>query len=343
MPQAINQSDLARMAGVSSMTVSRALRQHPDIQIETRQRIEKLAAKHGYRMNRGAQAMRKGRYGAIGLLLGQKHASSSMMPGFLAGLTQATHEAGMHLVLGELPDDQLTSVDALTKLLPEWSVDGLIVHYTHNAPQKLAKILDRYRMKAVWTNTDRAIHCVTPDDHGAARDAADRLYDLGHRRVAYIDSKLGNHPSMVARREGFVSRCRELDLDYRVVVSEGADRRWIEALLRELPAVTGLAIYRGDDACRVMHVAQLLGLSVPRDLSLLTFSPTPVDYAGLTRISMYQVPIERVGIRAVERLAAMLSGESDDDDAELLPLRWADGETHGPAPVLPRPVSWPTD
>jgi DNA-binding LacI/PurR family transcriptional regulator len=333
MSQVFTQTDLAKLAGVSPMTVSRALRGHPDIQTQTRQRIESLASKHGYRVNRGAQAMRAGRYGAIGLLLSRTNAASSLMPTLMAGITEAAEEAGLHLVLGKLADDRLSSEEQLPKLLRAWSVDGLIVHYTHDAPQATAQIIERYQMKAVWTNTDRAVNCVTPDDVAAGRDAADRLWALGHRSALYLDTALGHHPSLKARRDGFTGRCAEIGLDCRVVISAGRDEAWFKQLCRDRGGATACVAYRTDDSCRLIHVAASLGLDVPRDLSVLTFSNGPQYYAGLTPISHYSVPMQRVGARAVERLVRMLSGDETARPVDLIPLPWRGGDTlaEGPA------------
>jgi LacI family gluconate utilization system Gnt-I transcriptional repressor len=333
MSQVFTQTDLAKLAGVSTMTVSRALRGHPDIQRKTRQRIERLAAEHGYRVNRGAQAMRAGRYGAIGLLLSQRNAASSLIPELMAGITRAAEAAGLHLVLGKLTDDRLTSEEQLPKLLRAWSVDGLIVHYTHHAPQAMARIIEQYQMKAVWTNTDRAIDCVTPDDVAAGRDAADRLWAMGHREAVYLDTALGQHPSLEARREGFVGRCRSIGLACRVVVSGGRDRRWFEGMIAGLGGATACVTYRADDAERVVHVAMSKGLDVPGDLSLLTFSAKSIDYAGLVAISHYAVPIEQVGARAVQRLVSMLAEDEGSGPTERLPLTWVEGQTLAAGPA----------
>jgi DNA-binding LacI/PurR family transcriptional regulator len=340
MSKAVTQHDLARIAGVSHMTVSRALRGHDDVLPETRARIEILAEQHGYRLNRGARAMRRGRYGAVGLLLSETNAASSLMPGFMAGLRKAAATAGLHLVLGELPDDRLRSAETLPKLLQEWSVDGLIVHYTHDAPQELAQIFARYRMKAVWTNTDRLKNAVTPDDLGAGATAAERIFAWGHRNSFYVDSPLGNHPSLAARREGFVQRFRKLGGTCEVVLSGGADPAWAKALHRDRPDVTACVAYRLDDAARLIYTADAAGRRVPEDLSVVTFAPRPERYAGIIPFTQLRVPIERVGREAVALLDTMLAQDLTNHQTRYIPLDWVDGATAGPVSVeRPRPIT----
>ncbi|MEM6313399.1 MAG: LacI family DNA-binding transcriptional regulator [Planctomycetota bacterium] len=345
MPKTATQHDIARLAGVSHMTVSRALRGHPDVQEVTRQRIEELAAKHGYRANAGARAMRKGRYGALGLLMSEANERSALLPDLVAGIRTAMRSRSLHLVLGDLPDGELASNKRLPQLLQEWSVDGLIVHYTHDAPEELAEMLRRYKLPAVWTNTTRDVHCITPDDRSAARELAEKAFANGHRKAMYLDVINSHHPSVPDRRDGFIGRFTELGGSVRVRIVEPGSvwqtsptiRAWTEETFERLGDTTLVVSYRPVDACRVMHIAQQHGRRVPQDLSFATFSIRRELFAGLTELAMYQVPTERLGREAVDMLCRRIddadhNAEPKPIPAQRLPLNWIEGDTFGPAP-----------
>jgi DNA-binding LacI/PurR family transcriptional regulator len=118
-----------------------------------------------------------------------------------------------------------------------------------------------------------------------------------------------------------------------VRVSAGRDRGWFERLCGDLRGSTACVVYRSDDTFRLMHTAAAAGLDVPHELSVLTFSPSEPFYAGLTAVSHYGVPMQRVGDHAVERLVSMLSDRDDQNPStELIPLSWHEGETVAPAP-----------
>jgi LacI family transcriptional regulator len=344
MPKSATQHDIAKLAGVSHMTVSRALRGHPDVQKATRQRIMQLAERHGYRVNRSARAMRQGSYGALGLLMSQNNAASALLPGFVAGIRRAMRERGLHLVLGEVPDEEMAGTDRLPRLLQEWSVDGLIVHYTHDAPDALAKTLRRYRLPAVWTNTHRAHHCVVPDDHAAAAELAERAWAMGHREAMYLDVINSHHPSVPARRDGFVGRFKQLGgkVRIRIVEPTPADEvtpsvhEWLDQTWQKLAPATFVAAYRPVDAQRMIHVAARHGVQVPEALSVTSFFTRRELYAGLVELSGYQVPAEQLGEEAVQMLcrriddAAEPEREAEPIPARRLPLRWLVGQTVGP-------------
>jgi DNA-binding LacI/PurR family transcriptional regulator len=139
---------------------------------------------------------------------------------------------------------------------------------------------------------------------------------------------------MYARRKGFIERCKALAISCEVVVSKETDRQWIESMLTAKPRPTACVSYRCDDACRVIYVAQQLGLSVPADLSVISFSPKQEWFAGLLPLSLYQVPIYEVGRQAIQQLLVKLETPGDDESpVQHIPLNWLEGETVASCPA----------
>lgn len=173
-----NITELARLAGVSPGTVSRALADSKLIAKKTRERIQLLAREHDFRPNVMARNLRNKRAGAIGVLmpLGHKtgqHSPDSLYIDMLGHLADALTERGHDLLLSRIiPDDD----DWLNRVVDSGRIDGVIVIA---GPDRLAVIDDvasRYRPLVAWRAS-------APERQDLAAVATD-LVDLLFRRIA---------------------------------------------------------------------------------------------------------------------------------------------------------------
>lgn len=331
--------EIAEKTGLSFQTVGdvlktgtrRAARYSP----ATRERVLAAAAELGYRPNQAAQAMITGRFGCAALVMGV-HSHRSNLPGaLLRGIHDALAERDMHLTLAVLPDEKLTSTGFIPKVLRQWMADGLLINYTDHIPPKMLELLRSSGIPAVWLNTRLSDDCVRPDDFSAGRRAAEHLLSLGHRRLGFINFSGEDHYSAVDRRAGFREACRRIGVPApsEWVCRGGTERERIGTAkgFLQLERPTAVATYGPTTATPVLFAAQSLGLTVPRDISLVSFATGFEMWAGL-KITTMVIPEYRVGTVAVERLCARLEAgpKGNADSVAEIPFDFEPGETCAP-------------
>lgn len=314
--------DVAKAVGVKDITVSRAFSGKAPVAVQTRKRIMEVAAELGYRPSQAARAIRTGRTGMIGMIRSPIQALSVHAKDFLAGVDESLHERGMCLMC-DLIDEPVHRGDPdadAPRIVREHAVDGLLINYAFGTLPAVRQILDLCRLPAIWINRKRDCDCVHPDDEGAAYEATRFLIAQGHRDVVFLDNEshggippFGEEPySKLDRRKGYERAMREASLPLRYV---GLERPACEAdhlgylvtsraewLLRPSRPTAVLCAESG----RALVIAALhAGLSVPRDISIMTFA-NDETHDNETPIDSVLVPNRRMGHAAVDEICALI-------------------------------------
>jgi DNA-binding LacI/PurR family transcriptional regulator len=314
---------IAKRTGLSIPTVGNVLgRAASRYSAETRQRVLQAAQEMGYRPNSSARAMRNGRIGCAALVLSRsRQLSHSHIPvGLLDGLDDALAQHNMHLTVLRLTDEQLSRDDFLPKVLREYMADGMIVNYTHEIPRAMLELIRAHHTPAVWLNAKLDADCVYPDDLRAAETATAQLIGMGHRRIALLhliaqepwgtasfeQARQRFHYSVADRAEGYVQAMRLTGLWPMIVshdrfIHEAEHVATCRALLSGADRPTAVLVYSDRDLSLLMTTAAQLGLSVPRDLSVLVFYPSEPWIAG-KYVSPVAIPTAEIGRRAVQML-----------------------------------------
>ncbi|MFI8994230.1 LacI family DNA-binding transcriptional regulator [Streptomyces sp. NPDC053542] len=322
--------DVAREAGVSRSTASRALADYGSVSPEARERVRAAAEKLGYRANQLARSMITGRTHTLGAIVAD--IQNPFFAGVTRGITDAARAAGYQVLLANT-DEDVAAERAAVKMLRDKHVDGLIVapaattETGHLAAAHAAGcpvvLLDR---QAPGLPADS----VTVDNHGAAQDAVRRLLAAGHRRIALV-SLLGTAPvdgadtaseaapadpvsTGLERIEGYRAALREAGITdtgayLRTGTFHRADPADLTAELLSLPEPP-TAVFATDSmiALGVLSAARDHGLRVPEHLSVVTFDDTDWARAVRPRISVVAQPVQELGARAVQSLIARIEG-----------------------------------
>ncbi len=330
--------DIAERAGVAQITVSYVLRNMGRVSDKTRKRVLAVADELGYRPNASARMMRSGRYSTVAFV---SSASINFHPHqLLHGASRELAARDMNLTYTVMEHWENIKESA-PRIFRELCVDGLLVHFALNVPQDVMELIHSSRVPILWINTRGEHDCVYPDEADGGRVAAEHLVELGHRRIAWMENtRLGakRHYSMEDRLRCFNDVLHEVggeavEIDCPVSDLSNADaaRRRL-ALARELlgreDRPTAVLTMGGELAEPILFAATELGLKVPEDLSLLTFSPEPVCQSG-TPISTLIQPFEETGRVAVQKLLAKIeSGKKVRSRA--VPFGIVTGETCAP-------------
>lgn len=304
------QSDIARLAGVTRLTVQRALQDRPGVGEATAQRIKQIAKAHGYMPNAAATATRTGRFNAVGLVIGS--ATPRYLPAELVhGVEQPLIEAGYQLLFSSLSQKSLASERLLPRVLQQLMVDGLLMHYTHGFPENLPDQIVNNRVPTVWINTRLAHDCVYLDDRAAAHQATRLLLEHGHRRICFAQRDAKGHYSEADRQAGYEQAMREAGLQPFVAEivhpanqSAQQDVRFEQcrAVLSGPDRPTAVLAYSGSThAGPLMGAALSLGLRIPEDLSLIAFDRVDFSPLGIP-LTCVSTSMEAAANRAVQML-----------------------------------------
>ncbi|WP_030623807.1 LacI family DNA-binding transcriptional regulator [Streptomyces sclerotialus] len=345
--------DVAREAGVSRSTASRALADYGSVSPEARERVRAAAEKLGYRPNLLARSMITGRTHTLGAIVAD--IQNPFFAGVTRGITDAARAAGYQVLLANT-DEDVAAERAAVKMLRDKHVDGLIVapaattETGHLAAAHTAGcpvvLLDR---QAPGLPADS----VTVDNHGAAQDAVRRLLAAGHRRIALV-SLLGSAPADdsadapaapadpvstgLERIEGYRAALREAGLtDTDTYLRTGTFHREdpadLTAGLLSLPEPP-TAVFATDSmiALGVLSAARDHGLRVPDDLSVVTFDDTDWARAVRPRVSVVAQPVQELGARAVQSLIARIEGTTRAPEHTVLDTEFIDRESIAPPP-----------
>lgn len=303
--------DIAREVGVSPSTVSRALSDSPLISDETREKVHREAQRLGYERNELARALVKGSSEAIGLII--PDITNTFFADIARGVGEAADAAGYGVILCNT-NGSIDREGSYIGLLRRKQVDGLVLATaTLNDPS--TKSLSKTETPFILVSRicqDVDTSYVIGDDRAGARLAVEHLIGLGHRKIGFIGGP-ANVQSSRDRRATYRKVLRQHGLyaeenwvcyaDFTQAAGREAGRRMLS--LESRPT----AIFAANDvtALGVLEAADELGLSVPKDLSLVGYDD--ISYASLPRIQLTTVaqPTFEMGKIATEWLLSVLT------------------------------------
>src|SRR5436190_389456 len=211
----IRLKDIADRAGVSVMTVSKVMRDTPDISRKTKARVRQLAEQMGYTPDSVAQGLRYKRTKLFGLVI--PAATNPIYARIVMAIEEQAHEAAYDLLLGHslnIPERE----EMIIRRLVSRRIDGLFLAPVYRM-EPTAPIYDELLRRRVPTVLlgHRAPFCekfanVETDDLAASHAATRHLLELGHRRIAFLTGPPAA-PSSHERLEGYRRGLREAQVE----------------------------------------------------------------------------------------------------------------------------------
>lgn len=313
----IQMVDIARMAGVSTATVSRALAGSPLIQQETRERIADLARSLNYRVNAGAANLRRQDVSTVGVILlhssarPMQAAADPFVMSMVASLADALAARGQDMLLARFGQDRL---DQLPALVETGRVAGLIVMGQWSAHEQLNAMARRGVPMAVWgAAVPGTLYPVVGSDntHGGYL-AASHLVGLGCRRLAFLGDL--EHPEAAMRHAGFQRALQEAGgetdgewlhpFDFAAPDVQGIVTQWVRA--GKVP--DGVVVASDLAAIGVVRALATCGLRVPDDVRVVGYDDIPLAEHVHPSLSTVRQPVAAAGQELVQMLADQLQG-----------------------------------
>ena len=297
--------DVAKAAGVSYATVSRALSGSSQIGSETRERVLKLCDEMGYTTNFVARSMVTKRTNLIGLVVPSVDNQFMSELAYHAEVSARSH--GYNIMLCDSGPD-LRQEKTVVKLLLGRQVDGiLIVPQSSRSYESLKPYLDQTPTVFLSENLrDQPQSYVAVDNSRGTYLGTQYLYGLGHRDILYFGQRQSTTHQL--RAEGYLKACQELGLAPRYFNSEYT-RSSIQGgyqLAKELfqKPLDYTAIFASTDsnALGILTAADELGIDIPGRLSLIGFDN--ISATALSRIDLTTIdqPKKAMAVQAVDML-----------------------------------------
>lgn len=272
-------SDVAAAAGVSTATVSLVLNRR-DVRIppETQERVRQAAERIGYTPNSLARGLRTSRTRTIGLVSDQI-ATTPFAGRMIAGVQDVAREHGYLVILVDTGGDPGVERQAF-QALADQQVDGMIyaAMWHHVVPAAVSVPPGTVFLDC---RPESGSHpAIVPDDREGGAAATRELLEAGHRRIAYIDAHLPDHPLAAdLRLEGHLKVLREAGIDpdpamHAFGAISGRGGRDAAERLLALPEErrpTALFCFNDRMAAGAYTAAHHLGLEIPRDLSIVGY------------------------------------------------------------------------
>ena len=306
-------SDVAAEAGVSLATISKVLNGRPDVSPSTRARVEVLLAEHGYQRRTGATTTKAE---LVELVFHELDRIWSME--LIDGVESVAKEQGLSVVLTVTGDRHSPGSEWLEGVLRRRPA-GVVLVFSDLPPE----LRERLRSRAIpFVIVDPAgdpspdVPSVGSANWSGGLAATRHLIELGHRRIAAITGPADMMCSL-ARLDGYRSAMNSAGLeianewvrfgDFHV---EGG-RAQAMALLDRPEHERPTAIFAGSDlqALGTLEAARSLGLTVPRDLSIVGYDDIPVSRWVSPRLTTVHQPLRQMGIEAAKLVLAAARGE----------------------------------
>ena len=320
--------EVAKQAGVSTATVSRAFNTPELISAPTQKRVLEAAHQLNYRPLRLRKAIRAVQTSPVGSYIGFQffrasaddpiQANAFYAP-VLAGAQAEAARQGMHLLVHTTDRHQL--MQELPKMVREQTVAGMLLVGTAD-PDILAAFLERVPQIVLVDSRDPSANhdCVLTDGLTGGMDAARYLLGLGHRRIIFLQDS-ADVPTFQDRLRGFVCAHFEagIPLDPARVVTAGEDEfpAVLDALWRSPERPTAIFASNDHQAYAVMQACRTLGLDIPGDLSLVGFDDTEFSAQTWPPLTTVRVQKEQLGRLALCRLQMRL--QAADNSPEAMP------------------------
>ena len=334
----IRLKDIALRGGVSVMTVSKVLRDAPDISPATKARIKALAEGMGYVPDSVAQGLRTRSTRTIGLVI--PTVTNPLFARGIVAVEEQAYELGYEVILGHSLNDPAREEAVIRRFLSR-RVDGLIISPVYRlAPTApiYQELLESGTAVVIWGH--KAPFCagfqsVESDDLLGAHAAAQHLIELGHRHIAYFAGP-SVAPWNQERLEGYRRGLREknIEVDETLIFSAGESIEEGEnAALQMLnEGVKPTAIQCCNDMVAIGAASVLLqqGLKIPQDISIVGFGNILMCEHFSVPLTTVHQPKFRLGTVAMEFMLHLLKHEPV--DSRRLPTDLIVRQSTGPAP-----------
>ncbi|MCI0521500.1 MAG: LacI family transcriptional regulator [Chloroflexi bacterium] len=323
---AVTIKDIARAAGVSHTTVSRALHDHRAISADTTRRVKSLAAQLGYVPNATARSLKTRRAYALGVIMSQFE--DPFWSEVLNGVDDLLHATGYSLFIAATHRDKQREKEVVQAMVQR-GVDGVILLAPQFSPEQ-SQVMHAYSLPMATINNEGAGEyqaLIYNDDRYGIRLVVEHLIALGHTEIAYLGNALGGGTNQ-EREGGFRQAMQDagLRVDEKLVhlAASGSPEGGYSGAqtLLALPRLpTAIVCYNDNMALGVYGALNQAGLNIPGDISIVGFDDISLSaYLNPPLTTLHQFKYD-LGMGAARMMLDMLRQKREAADAPLQPQK----------------------
>jgi LacI family transcriptional regulator len=308
--------DIAQHARVSVMTVSKALRDEPDISAATKSRIKLLAQQMGYLPDSTAQGLRTKTTKLFGLVI--PSITNPVYARIVFAIEERAHELGYDILLAHTHNMPLREEACIRRLLSR-RVDGLFISpvYRFEAEARIYQEVLARKIPTVLLGPPapfcKSFPSVEVEEIAASRSATQHLLKLGHKRIAYLTGP-PTTPWALERFEGYRHALREagLDVDDKLVFQAGSTieegMKAASQMLNESCNATAVQATNDLVAIGCAEILMSKGLRIPKDISVVGFGNILMAEHFCVPLTTLRQPKFRLANAAMDAMVNLLHG-----------------------------------
>jgi DNA-binding LacI/PurR family transcriptional regulator len=319
-PPRPSMADVARLAGVSSQTVSRVSNGHSNVDEQTRARVVQAMQTLGYRPNGAARALKSGRFHTVGVIMTTLQTFGNIRT--LDAIAQEAAQADYSVTLLPISDPTLGRVSGAYQRLSAQAVDGAVILLE-------ARLLDQAEFALppgipvvlIDSGAGPDYTVVDTDQALGARQATEHLLQLGHRQVWHIAGPAEAF-SAARRAESWARTLREAGIAPPPTLrgdwtSESGYRHGLSLGAR--PDVTAIFAANDQMALGVMRALHELGRDIPGDISIVGFDDMAEARSFWPPLTTIRQDFAAVGRLSIRKLLQKVSGAITENDKTSVP------------------------
>jgi LacI family transcriptional regulator len=315
--------DVARVAGVSTQTVSRVINDRPDVARDTRSRVLEIISELGYSPNVIAKSLSSGRSNTLGVIgFGLEYYGSTSV---LRGIEKKANALGFSIIVSLLDDYEMDRVDQILRELLSRQVEGVLwsIPGIGKTLEGLSNKFADAGIPVVFLNKEQTGNnmVVALDNRLGGLMATRHLLEQGYQHIGLVTGPAGWWEASqreVGWREA-MQQAGVTDLDN--LVAEG---NWSPAsgeaalyhLMEKSPHVDAVFVSNDQMALGVLRAARQLGLRVPQDLGVVGFDDIPEAAYFYPALTTMQQNARKLGALAVEKLHDHIRGHNSGEATE---------------------------
>ena len=337
--------DVAALAGVSIKTVSRVVNREPNVSDATRAKVEQAIAELQYQPNLSARNLASQRARLITLIYDDPSNYENPSAGYVirmqSGALAACRTAGYRLVIYPCNFRHKAIDTELKSMLEHARPQGVVLAAPLSNMPKLVNAIAASGTPMVRLSPGTASskqYAVATNDREISAEMTRFLASLGHRKIAFIHGDPG-HKAVANRYLGYRDGLQQSGLGFEERLTAQGDNSFGSGeaaavqLIRMADPPTAIFAANDDMAAGVLRAAQLLGVDVPRQLSIAGCDDISLARQLCPTLSTIRQPLSRMA----ERAALVLIGHGNDEaplqGSEVVPATIEVRESTGPAPA----------
>ncbi|SFT88592.1 transcriptional regulator, LacI family [Algoriphagus locisalis] len=320
----VTMKEIAKKLGVSVSTISRALKDSPELHPDTKKRIVEMAKEMNYQPNLLAQSLRISRTNTLGVIVPE--ITSHFFASCISGIQDHANKRGYNVMICQ-SNETLELEKANIRTLVASQVDGLLISLSRET-NKYEHLIDLYNREIPFllfdrVNEDIPVSRVTFNDEGGAYQVTKHLLETGCKRVMYVSGPEDLYISK-KRKEGYLHALTEfgMELDPELVKISDLTSEGNIKIAHEIASMNqrpdGVFCMIDPIALDFMAVWKPMGIKIPDEIALAGFTNNPASGVIEPPLTTVAQPGYEMGKLAVSHLLDQLDGQASDDPISIV-------------------------